>query len=711
LLRDLHPEWTQAMIRAAIIDAARPIAAEVMAAGAGAVHAVDASRVRLIPSATEISFGISDRTQNPWRVTRRVTVTNRSDAQRTFAVAIDGLREGIEITPSASSIALDPGASAELTLDLSLDHAKVPAPELGSLSFGGFVRVSSDDNAIAIPWSLVKASRVRARWSGNGYASVRVATDHMMVRGETSRQSPSTDLFIGAGAISAWVEGRDGERVFHIIRDEIDLPATGELTFSAADAPHRITFSGADANGRLLSDRGPLSSRDLVITHPRFEGDLFGSLVYLGSNEQLFVSSLPSATKIMVFERAFDRDPRVTWVAQYETLSGIDRAVELKIAPERWKSLTARGVVPDGIENAYQSIAAAVWMETPSRSIGSFASIEDEPAAAGGTAIEAWATSPVDEDWTTSVVVEIGGGATSEAFFNSAELIAEFSAVGGGLVAGHDRVARISSRVIGSREPIAIGEGPAHPTASIASFESQLFGSINWSGPLGETRLYDAKRTTARLYDPAGNVVATFDGAPSIPGVGIGPSPGLQLFAPLPRPGAYILEASASSFRVAGRVARGTLRATLDTSKIDAMPPTITSLRIDDGSGRTTATIGMRSGASLMFSGVDVAGFGFGDLDRDRTAVHFRLHGQGDESWTPLAAHVVADDLDRGFVGFMPGVFPDGVLYRVDLSALPATMKGAVDVRITLADDAENTTTYTIEPALVIAAGRRRIAP
>ena len=711
LLRDAHPEWSASMIRSALINGSRTVDAEVMAVGAGSVHAGDAVR-KTLQSTDTISFGISDQTQQPWTSSRAMVLINRSHAPQSLTLTIEGLRDGIELIPSSSSVSIEPGASATLNLELRLDHGKVPSPERGSLSFGGLLRFTGDAGSIAIPWSFVKASRVRVRWSGSERATVSLATADMVVSGSTTSSPHQTELFIGAGDVTLWLQSEDsnGTSAYHVIRDHVDVSRTDEIVIGPADAPHRLRFAGNDVNGRLLGDRGKLTSRDVLLFHPHFMADLFDTIIYLGDDQDLFVSPLSATTRLLAFERTFDTDPAVVWAAQYEPIAGVDRDVELTIPASAWKSISARGVVPEGITNPYQTIFGALWVSAGRQTMASIVRPNaPPPAISGDTAIEAWVTASTSSESVAGIVVEIGDGvvAPDAPPLTSPDLMAEFIAINDGILEGHSYTPRISTRVIPSRERFSIGDGPAFPNATISGARDAMMAMIRWAGPHGEDRPYDAKRTKADLYDAGGSHIATAQPAPVVPGFLLGPAPAFQMFTPLPVRGAYRLEASTSSFKVSGVPARGTLRVTFDSSKADSAPPMLTSLRINDGNGQTTATVTDPSHATLTFSAVDPGLFGFGDLRRERTVVQFRQHGAGADAWTSKTPVVLTDDV----VNITPSAqfrLPDGVLYRVNLGEPGLPLKGAIDVRIRVEDFDDNSMEYVIEPAFVVTPNRRR---
>ena len=668
LLRAAHPEWTAKMVRSAIINGSRAMTNEVMAVGAGMVYAPDAVRSNVQPSSDTLSFGVADLLQPQSAITRTLRINNPASSAQTLSIAVEGLRDGIEVTPSASPITIAARGNTNIDVTLRVDHSKVPAPDRGSLSFGGLVRFSNDATAttMAIPWSFVEARRVRVKWSGSGTAEVRLATEHMTVSG-----IPSADgLFIGAGDVSLWVRGNGGNNgaTYHILRDHLDLSATSDVTVAPSDAPHHIAFTGTDAQGRRLSDRRTRVTRDVLITHPLFDNsNLLDSLVYLADGEELYVSSLPATTKVHAFERAFDRDPEVSWSAAYPPLEGVDGGVDLTIPAGAWKRLKARTSAPPQLAYLEQSVYAAFWYTVGYQTIGSLTRPSSDAVPLVGSQVEAWMTSGTGSDASAGVLVEVGQE------FTNPEFSAEFTATDEGVVPGHESAAGIASPVIASDEEIVLGGGAVFPTVTLSGFQNIFFANIEWTGTYGEQRLGDAARMRATLYDADGSALG--------PGDSFRIGPTLVYNTTLPSDGVYTFEAQAGN---------GTLRATFDSAKLDRTPPILTSLRIEDN-------------RTLLFSAIDFGALGIADLARERTTVSVRRHGT--DTWTTRTPLIDAEDFGSPGGPLPIFGFPAGVLYRADLGRID----GAVDVRLSVEDAEGNRTEYVLERAVTVS-GRRRAA-
>jgi subtilisin family serine protease len=699
LVRSMHPHWSADLLRSAVISAARPTGEEIMAGGAGAVYAPDAVGVNLFPLPSEVSFGISS--SGSAVLSRMIFLANRSSTVLPVSLDIEGVREGVELR--ASEMVFEIGANETRRIDLALhiDHALVPAPERGSLSFGGTIRVAGGASIVSIPWSFTKASRVRVTWTGFGNALVRLGTETMMTEGWVPRNR-ETELVIGAGTASLWLQS--GAPARHIFLEDLDLSEILEVRITPEDARHRIRFRGNDASGRPLSDR--LSLRELVVLHPRFSSRLIDAVSLAEVGQDVFLSDLSEAVKILGFERAFDVEESVSWTVAYPPITGLTDDVDLIVDPSEWVELPIRGLPPRGLRDPDQVISSTIWIANQN---GVLTDIVRPRIERDGSPVpmeaRAWLVPSRSSDAGGSVLIEIleWQGDMGATLPGSAEITAEFTGFDRGLIPGRLPRPRLSDRVIPSGEQVVIGEGPARPVLHLASSDGILGATLHWFGPHGEQRAYDARHTRATLFDGDGQPIPFREPSPPLPP---GMSAAVRLAAELPAPGVYRFEAFSDSFDVAGIPAEATITTTFDSGSDDSSPPGITSLRLEDGTGRTTAAFSKGSAPAVTFSAIDLARFGYGAIAKEKTRFEYRSHTRGAESqapWTTLTPVELGDDLEDTGVHFPF----DGVVYRVELNEVTSTLSGPVDLRITIEDPSGNTTVYAIEPAFVIHGGRR----
>lgn len=690
LLRSIHADWPAAKIRSALIGRARSVPGNVMARGAGVIHAVDAAETRLFPSLDILSFGVSDRSLTAWRAGRSITLTNPADVAQTVSIDVAGLLDGIALRPSATSITLEPGASAVVDFELQVDHSKVPAAVAGSLSYGGAVRLVAEGRSFAIPWAFVRASRLRVTWTGTDEASIRVGTADMEVGWSTVRDQPTVELFIGAGQASIWANsGSFGSAAHHVFLEDLDLGVRSDFTIGPADAPHRVLFRGSDPAGRRLSDREQ-SLREIIFRHPHFSERPLDAIVDVLTDQEIFLSSASEKLQLRLFERAFDLDPRATWIAQYPPVNGVTADVDLTLDADAWKLLPTRAVVPADLERPYYAVWAAVWSSVVGQTVVTIARPDVEHTDVPDTQSASWIVPSRTDDSRASVLIELGERSPAgEDFFGSLspDIVAEFTASEDGFHQGHES-RRPHTPIFPAGQPIVLGEGPVVPTTIVATFEGTLLAFAQWLGPYKEDRMYDAKRMTGVLYNAGGTVVATGQAPPRFSPLLFAPlgTTFFEMIIKLPEAGRYLFEAVNRSFDVSGVPAQGKLSVSFDSRKVDNMAPTFTSLRI--------------SGSTLTFSAIDLTNSGFGEVQPDKTKIEYRRHG-AEGPWSALTTIEVGKHLEPPSAF---GPLPDGVVYQADVSALT----GTVDLRLSVEDAEGNAAVYVLEPARVVPTHRRR---
>ncbi|MGL5858417.1 MAG: S8 family serine peptidase [Angustibacter sp.] len=156
LVRAAHPSWTPEQVKAAIVNTAgrdvRSIAGEAVGptrSGSGRVDVEGAVRADTLvadattPGAVGVSFGVVAATADVTR-TRQVRISNLSDSDRTYTVAVQdvaavpGVRYRTSLDPSiggTGQISVPAGAEREITVELEVDRAalrQVPQPGMAT---------------------------------------------------------------------------------------------------------------------------------------------------------------------------------------------------------------------------------------------------------------------------------------------------------------------------------------------------------------------------------------------------------------------------------------------------------------------------------------------------------------------------------------------------------------------------------------------------
>ena len=160
LLKQEHPSWTPAELKAAIVNSARPEGNDVsiFAQGKGCIDALDAANIRMIVEPGVMGFGSVDLAQDVWKDTVKLTVENfRSVSQNTKISVADGLISGATLTFDKTSFSLAPGEQTTISAVLSVPSS-VPVLQTEPFAYLGKIKVTSDSDNVIVPFSFLKST-------------------------------------------------------------------------------------------------------------------------------------------------------------------------------------------------------------------------------------------------------------------------------------------------------------------------------------------------------------------------------------------------------------------------------------------------------------------------------------------------------------------------------------------------------------------------
>ncbi|MBV9495054.1 MAG: hypothetical protein JOZ54_12465, partial [Acidobacteria bacterium] len=138
------------------------------------------------------------------------------------------------------------------------------------------------------------------------------------------------------------------------------------------------------------------------------------------------------------------------------------------------------------------------------------------------------------------------------------------------------------------------------------------------------------------------------------------------------------------SLHVGGQPSVGELDVVFGSEPADLTAPTITSLRVENGSA-----------LHLAIADFNLPQVAVRNLPAEGVRVAWRPHGT--ESWHDLQA-VVLDEEDGSLLTL--GHIPAGTILRVDLAAATAA-EGYIDLRIEARDDAGNSISWKQSPSIL----------
>lgn len=279
LLRQAHPDWPVEDIKAALMNTAvrtqdakkHPYLES--RAGAGRIQVDRAAAVPVVvrgvssDGRVSVTFG-SREVAAPVSITRTVQLTNHSDRSVTFRIVNSNtvVDTGITVTPSVSSITVEPHSLASVDLVYAADPAKFtrvadassPAVQSGILrqaipESSGEMWFLADDFSLHVPWISVARAASSMKSTANlvGVPAGDPVTMTIPVQGTSAHPNPLVSVFQLGATLSS---GNYSD-----LRSSTDLVAIGaasNIRQVSSISAARVFFAMVTAGSWLTPNRG-----------------------------------------------------------------------------------------------------------------------------------------------------------------------------------------------------------------------------------------------------------------------------------------------------------------------------------------------------------------------------------------------------------------------------------------------------------------------
>jgi subtilisin family serine protease len=666
LLLQLHPGWSPADVKAALVGSAHPIVENVMGQGGGRIDIPAAASMGGAIAPAVVTFGRYGG-KDAWTSARTVRITNHGATEETFAASVLS-PEGVVITAEPAELTLAPGASRDVLLSASISAEAGAA--LQTLAHGGRVTFTSAHDAVQVPWVAVDAALVKVThelpssllWAcDSGVPMTQIvggtAFDVLLPNSRCDLLTLAVPFGLGGATLIS--------RSL-VVDDDLDL------AFTAADAMLELRLGGVDQNGKPISSVGfsletPFSSAYDIHFPP---GSKFQAMILqMLSSEPLRTSDLPEDFTLTVSEMLFDFPRRSIYAIDHPALHGVHESMTLSSLPSdlRHGRVTVAPQAPGTTLHAMMGYMSQGYLGVsgfnPSATLenGWSGDLYLTPAASpdswGAVALH---TGRLGEgvwlDWRTPM----------------------FRVAGDQIVASNDPVPSPAAYRVAEGGTIAAGEAPLHPETFVETNGTAFRILPALIGPVAEFA-YDATAGfTYELRDGAGALLRE------------GTSDDHSITADFGSVGVY---------RANLRMKTGQhISLVFDTSHPSFNPPSLTSLRVVDGEGHAVSRVARGTPLTLQFSVVDADASGnFRDSTDPRTTrASWRVAGK---EWHELPLTVAL--IDRGQPSEL-GHYETGIHYRADLGPVTAAIANRIELRIELEDAGGNSSTSIFDYPLTV---------
>ena len=703
LLRALHPGWTVAQIKSAIVTTAEALNGDVMSSGGGRVDGMRAAGMDADISPAVLFAGRVVPKQAVWTSISNVHLRNIGNQSRKFNAMQLGAAPGVIVSIDPATVTLNPNESKDVQVTVAVDNSIVPFPREGSLALSGTIVFSGGASLVHMRWAFLKSAHVRLNGDAGSSIYLSSADGGTTVGiGNFDQSARPVDFYMPPGFYDAQahsIDSTDGFQNLRIVfapRQRIDEEATYD--FDRDTATPTVTRMKRDADGRKLADlaKPPGSWYDAFnVIFPQDSRGIDWIAVILannrGTDNRLYTTTIPTGFMIGGSEVSFDGASTLR-IAQYGPTSDL-LALDRDIASSSWVHFPLRiPVSPQMTNPIIQFGAGLLWRDPTFANV--FPALQNIKPSGGTWSGDVYMTREANVSPLTSVaMLRVTGDVGKFKGFPAADAHV-IRARNDGLALWPYLTDGPATYVAHEGDLLAFGEATPHPEMSISAAGGNFFSNVTWTGALGESLGIESFTGTATLRDANGATVASA-------------SPALGLLA-LPSPGVYTFELTKKFGSASARVT-----SKVDSTKFDSAPPTFRSMRIVDKTNRLSGAFAAGSAATLTFTAIDVVpgpngGSTFAYVSGSRTSVAWSPHGAS--KWSTLQTNVGRMEMANTFDELsLLGHPPAGTLFTTDLSPLTRT-RGDIDLRIHIEDATGNSTEYVLAPALTVGEARRRTA-
>jgi subtilisin family serine protease len=680
LIKSVHPSWSPALIKSAIVNKAKDIGRSAYLQGGGRVQAVNSASARTLVTPSTLSYGLDDPAVATWTSPKPLFVYNKHSTTQSYAAVTSGTTAGISLNVSPSVFSIPANDSLMVTVTLSVNNTLIPIEDENILRFTGRVTFDGSVDTSGVPWAFVRTNRLvitasepNAFFLGYSDASFIVST-----ASSVSWTSPTrAEVYAPArGIYEFFTLFRNPVGTSKIVINEgvVIINNSTDLFLDGTQAVNPLIYHGVDHQGTSLAAyRAP--QRALVTSLPNF-GDFTTTLP--GGSDTLLLSTVSSSHAFKPIEFQVDLvDTKTFHVIQFDKFTGMNGARTAVNSPLNFIQEHFKVKVPPGTPSAAH--VTQIWSYTDFGGTGGFGGI--------GFDVD---TVAVDHD--EYIFTGYFGKSSIQSEDIAAKFYTSYANVGLSLdyespfiMPYRDSIVATAREFVSPAVPrfesgatMTLGGSPAHLLMvwlnHIIGTNTLHFRAL-FRGMLREDRNNDLTVGTYSVYDRNGAEVLTRSlNEPRSP---------LEL-----PPDTYKVVVTSSNYWL--RNARGTVTLSSEFNLVpgsSASPPSVTSFMVLDTNRHPTDTFAKDERARLQFS-VNVVSNNELPLV-DSTKAWYRRHGTA--QWIPLALTEVAEVVNN-----------EGIIMQADLGAATTEDSVAIDLRVASKSADGSTLDQIVSPAFAV---------
>ena len=287
LLRQLHPTWSPATVKAAMMETALDLGLDPYVQGSGRVRADQAALSYAVILPASLSLGADDLTQPQWSQSEVLALTNLTTETMTYTLSYTGaLPAGINILLNPTQLTVGPGETRNFSFLLTVDNETVPNVTEAPYAYTGQVLAQPHAKALAlrVPFAFIKSPILKVHLEGD-LAFTLLVHDRADWRSTVSIPAETTSFAVSPGqydVLASFLPTADRPGWHFVAREKVWVGTMTEVTLRDSVATHRLELVTEDEQGQPITPTNSIG----LLTYPPTGASLspykpFGTIWYL----------------------------------------------------------------------------------------------------------------------------------------------------------------------------------------------------------------------------------------------------------------------------------------------------------------------------------------------------------------------------------------------------------------------------------------------
>lgn len=279
LLKELHPEWTPADIKAALMQTAVDIGEDLWTQGKGRINILNATQVKVLVNPELINFGNVDESQTTWIGNQSVSLKNLTTSSENFNVSINGsIPEGVSFS-YPSMFAINGNTTGGFTFSVNMNPQQVVFPEGIPTCIKGKLILQSATSLVEIPFAITKTKTAKLIF--DQVPNLVVIHDNVSKVQNCYPTSTNYDFVFDQTGYYDIIACFDNYNTY-VTKELANLENGTTININSTEATNIITFEGYDINDNKIPIVDISPERIILKENDRLGLNLFKIFMMIG---------------------------------------------------------------------------------------------------------------------------------------------------------------------------------------------------------------------------------------------------------------------------------------------------------------------------------------------------------------------------------------------------------------------------------------------